>query len=270
MNLAELQKEAHAIAQDQGWWDTERTFGDCIADVHEGLSRARKAHRKWGDTEPHYDGRMVDTEDGPYPVTIRLEDVPFALAEVAIRVADMAEHEHVGLVSLNPRWTEAHLNPKASFGEWIAFGHLLLADCYLLAQHGHPLIEDVSAETWEEAMCNFIGFIRKMAAHHDIDLDAAIAAKMEYYRASPHRHVGGRAVTSQRSELITVSDGHTPCEECPGYIDTKSEAFIALVIPMEAHHQLRGVATFHPKCYLERDHTQSVYIVTGVHEGEAL
>ena len=188
MNLAELQKEAHAIAQDQGWYDTEPTFGDCIADVHEGLSRARKAHRKWGDTEPHYDGRMVDTEDGPYPVTIRLEDVPFALAEVAIRVADMAEHEHVGLVSLNPRWTEAYLNPKASFGEWIAFGHLLLADCHLLAQHGHPLIEDVSAETWEEAMCNFIGFIRKMAAHYDIDLDAAIAAQMEYLRGRGYQN----------------------------------------------------------------------------------
>ena len=77
-------------------------------------------------------------------------------------------------------------------------------------------------------------------------------------------------MTSQRSELITVSDGHTPCGECPGYIDTKSEAFIALVIPIEAHHQLRGVATFHPKCYLERDPTQSVFIVTGVHEGKAL
>ena len=27
MNLAKLQKEAHAIARDHGWWDTERTFG---------------------------------------------------------------------------------------------------------------------------------------------------------------------------------------------------------------------------------------------------
>ena len=171
MNLPDRQKEAHAIAQDQGWYDTERTFGDFFADIHNGLSSALEAY--WGcNIDDHVSG--VSSE----------------LADVVIRVSDMAEHEHVGLVSLNPRWTEAYLNPKASFGEWIAFGHLLLADCHLLAQHGHPLIEDVSAETWEEAMCNFIGFIRKMAAHHDIDLDAAIAAKMEYNRASRHRRVG--------------------------------------------------------------------------------
>ena len=31
MNLADLQKEAHAIAKEKGWWDEERTFGDWIA-----------------------------------------------------------------------------------------------------------------------------------------------------------------------------------------------------------------------------------------------
>ena len=201
MKLSDLQREAHAIAKGKGWWDQERTFGDCMADVHEGLSRALEAYRERGldiwdeprvvekDPRPPSWERTAFTHDFFYkPCGVASE-----LADVVIRVADMAEHEHVGLVSLNPRWTEAYLNPKASFGEWIAFGHLLLADCHLLAQHGHPLIEDVSAETWEEAMCNFIGFIRKMAAHHDIDLDAAIEAKMEYNRASPHRH-GGKAL----------------------------------------------------------------------------
>ena len=31
MDLSDLQREAHAIAKDHGWWDEERTFGDCIA-----------------------------------------------------------------------------------------------------------------------------------------------------------------------------------------------------------------------------------------------
>ena len=48
MNLPELQREAHAIAVARGDWDPERTFGDCIADLHLGLSKALEAHREHG------------------------------------------------------------------------------------------------------------------------------------------------------------------------------------------------------------------------------
>ena len=40
MVLSELQREAHAIAKDNGWWDEPRTFGDLIALVHSELSEA--------------------------------------------------------------------------------------------------------------------------------------------------------------------------------------------------------------------------------------
>ena len=65
---------------------------------------------------------------------------------------------------------------------------------------------------------------------------------------------------------LTVSDGLTPCGECPGYIDTKTEAFIALVIPMREGHQWRGVNTYHAKCFSERDHSVNILVATGVTE----
>ena len=37
MNLVELQIEAHAIARDRGWYDTEVTFGNRIALIHSEL-----------------------------------------------------------------------------------------------------------------------------------------------------------------------------------------------------------------------------------------
>ena len=87
MNLAELQKEAHAIARDRGWYDTERTFGDYIALIHSELSEALEWYRSNGtDWEEPIEGF------GGKPL-----GVPSELADVVIRVADMAEHYGIDL-----------------------------------------------------------------------------------------------------------------------------------------------------------------------------
>ena len=54
MNLATLQKEAHAIAVAEGWHKTERPSGDLVSDVHESVGRALEAYRKYEDCLCHY------------------------------------------------------------------------------------------------------------------------------------------------------------------------------------------------------------------------
>ena len=143
MNLRELQTEVHAIAVAKGWWDTERTFGDLIALVHSELSQAFEAHQERG-----LDGwvapRVVEKDPPPpsWDRTAFTHDVlnkpcGFAseLADVVIRVADMAEHYGVDLQAedrgnrLSDYWKTYRqtMRQQRTFGEWITVCSSLLS-----------------------------------------------------------------------------------------------------------------------------------------------
>ena len=175
MKLAELQREAHAIAKAHGWWDEERSFGDCIALVHSELSEALEAYRdEVLPSKPHLLSTKVASE----------------LADVVIRVADMAEHYHwaldVASIPEPEEWME--FSPAKSFGDWIGLCHIHASDALIAAwmppeMFTTPLV----------SLNLVVRTVQRMAAHYGIDLDAAIEAKMEYNRTRSYRH-GGKAL----------------------------------------------------------------------------
>ena len=186
MDLKALQKEAHAIAKDHGWWDEDRTFGDLIALVHSELSEALEAYREDGDTDAHWRWHDHDGKEVRRP-----EGVPFELADVVIRVADMAEWYGKDLAAEVAMMGAPHPDMIAglTFGGFIAQCHMLVANLYhyslVSTPSSSPMLMDVAAL--------IIRHIEAMAAHYGIDLDAAIEAKMEYNRTRPYRH-GGKAL----------------------------------------------------------------------------
>lgn len=79
MNIKDLQKEAHAIAKEKGWHDIPRSVGDLIALCHSELSEALEDFRIDGNPQ------LIWLKAG------KPEGFPVELADVIIRIADMAE-----------------------------------------------------------------------------------------------------------------------------------------------------------------------------------
>lgn len=75
--ITDLIKEAHETAKEKGWWDNPKSFLECCALVHSEVSEAVEHYR-------------AGCQPNGYAMTEEL-------ADVVIRILDMAGHWHVDL-----------------------------------------------------------------------------------------------------------------------------------------------------------------------------
>ena len=185
MNLTDLQHEAHAIAVAKGWWDETTTFGDRIERIHGALSEAGKASRApafRGDLGWRY-VPILDDEDTDRIVGNKPVGVAAELADAVILVADMAEHYDWDLSGWQGE-PEPLPMTNPTFGDWISFLHAGLSLAFA------SLCATLERDEWIEPLKALLREITAMAANYGTDLDAAIQAKLEYYRTRPNRQGG--------------------------------------------------------------------------------
>ena len=183
MNLTQLQEEAHAIAKDQGWYDTVVSYGKQLErSGYEELERIHSALSKVGDAF-----QAIRPDGG---VATNSEGVSLALADVVIRTADMAEFHGKNLERALARGRRRRIEGPHDFylkikrsqltpGGWILGCHEIL---------GKVLPRSAVPGGLAKSLVQFLLILYEMAAHYDIDLDAAIAARMEYMRGPSYRH----------------------------------------------------------------------------------
>lgn len=106
MNINQLVKEAHGLAKEKGWHDTERSFGELIALCHSELSEALEEYRDGMGVTTIYD--EIDNNEKPC-------GIPIELADVVIRIADMC-----GLYGID---LEGAIKQKLEYNRGRAYRH---------------------------------------------------------------------------------------------------------------------------------------------------
>lgn len=93
VTLEWLQEESYKIAKEHGWWDEERNFGEllmlCVTELSEAMEEWRHGHTP---SESYVTGESHVVTGFEKP-----EGVPSELADVLIRIADMAQHYGISL-----------------------------------------------------------------------------------------------------------------------------------------------------------------------------
>lgn len=171
--LAELAGLVHDMAREKGWWDAPREWSEIACLIHSEISEAVECYR---------DGRMaMHVVDG------KPEGLAVELADVLIRCLDfLASHNEPLSQLVLPEYTVADAQ------RYIYHDESSTHDMLQALHAAHIAVDDYGlSATQRVEQC--VRQVLRMAKRFDLDLQAAVVAKIEYNAKRPYRHGGKKA-----------------------------------------------------------------------------
>lgn len=171
--LAQMAAEVDTYCQDKGWREEPISFSEAMALLHEEISEAGSAWRKWGLAD--HTEQCMD----PAPRLAKPEGVGSEFADVFIRLLDDSVIFSVDLEAQLPRHRGAYL-VSDSFLENMTTLHTMVsraAELWALEEDGY--------QQW---FAGVLVFLRQLCTQYGIDLQAEYERKMTFNRARPYKH----------------------------------------------------------------------------------
>jgi len=162
--LAELAELVHDMAKEKGWWDAPRDWPEIACLIHSEISEAVECYR--------------DGELAMHIIDGKPEGLVVELADVLIRCLDYAAHVHYEDV------------PHETLESWVR-RHAAVE--YGMLEHLHKMHTGLTSYESATAVALCLRALGECCKKFNLDLQAAVVAKIEYNAKRPYRHGGKKA-----------------------------------------------------------------------------
>lgn len=113
--ISDLQEEIYEINVANGWYDSERSFGDCISLLHTEVSEAYEAFRAWGIDDVTGGCTSEEHDVAETRHVCKPEGVGSEFADIFIRLLDTSRRHGIDL--------EAEVERKIAFNRTRGYRH---------------------------------------------------------------------------------------------------------------------------------------------------
>ena len=185
MNLNDFAKEVHENAVAHGWWETDRSFAECICLIHSEWSEALEEARAgrpmvWHETYFDSDGKPVTVAAKPEGIAVEMMDGVIRILDLLGENKQKITLATVALINELVESTKDVYRDEPLI-EILAYLH------YITAEAGYAMNHDNKADSlWQLERCVYYAIW--WVSQQGLDPEKILLEKHKYNTTRPYKH----------------------------------------------------------------------------------